>query len=295
MKTTQIKSLFVLIICSCSALCNALWAQDSIKTVATHVAIYFDVNQHKLNTENLNKIDSLMATVPFDRIFLEGYADSTGNYKYNLQLSKKRAEEIANYIKTRHGYFNIDWSYKGQDHTDNDILANQRRVDIVFYKDVVEQLGKPIIEIITIEQSVKKEVYKKPDARVILPPSSPDKSEKLKEIFTQDVIVFEQVLFEPGSAEFLHNKVPNELYYLAYALDSVQSMRIEIAGHVCCIDNMKLSQKRAKRVYDFLVEQGIDKKRLTYKGYSNHQPRVKELTPEDERKNRRVEIIILQR
>jgi outer membrane protein OmpA-like peptidoglycan-associated protein len=295
MKTTPIKlSSSFLLICLI-IFCHKGLSQDKITTSATHVAIYFEVNQHKLSVETNRKIDSLMATVPFDRIFLEGYADSTGNYKYNLQLSKKRAEEIANYIKTRHGYFNVDWSYKGQEHNQDNDLANQRRVDIVFYKDVLEASGKPVVEIITVEQPIKKEVYKKTESRVILPPTSPDKAEKLKEIFTLDVIVFEQVLFESGSAEFLHNKIPNELYYLAYALDSVPSMRIEIAGHVCCIDNMKLSQKRAKTVFDFLVSQGIDKKRMTFKGYSNHQPRVKEITPEDERKNRRVEIIILQR
>jgi outer membrane protein OmpA-like peptidoglycan-associated protein len=295
MKTISLKFVSILILTCFDMLCNVSWTQETLNTTATHFAIYFEVNQHKLTTENHQKIDSLMATVPFDRIFLEGYADSTGNYKYNLQLSKKRAEEIVNYIKTRHGYFNIDWSYKGQVQNDDKDLANQRRVDIVFFKEVVEKTEKTVVEIITLEQPIKKEVYKKPESRIILPPASPDKLEKLKEIFTQDIIVFEQVLFEPGSAEFLHNKVPNELYYLAYALDSVPSIRIEIAGHVCCIDNLKLSQKRAKTVFDFLVAQGIDKKRLTYKGYSNQQPRVKELTPEDERKNRRVEIIILQR
>jgi outer membrane protein OmpA-like peptidoglycan-associated protein len=295
LKGNLLHIVFCLLLNGLAAIPNKTTAQDSTKTVSTHFAIYFEVNQHKLTAINQQKIDSLMASVPFDRIFLEGYADSTGNFKYNMQLSKKRAEEIAGYINTRHGYFNVDWSYKGQAHTANNDLANQRRVDIVFYKDVKTGPVKPEVSIITIEEPVKKEVTKKTVSKVILPQASPDKEAKMKEIFTQDVIVFEQVLFEPGSAEFLHNEIPNELYYLAQALDSVPTMRIEIAGHVCCIDNMKLSQKRAKTVVDFLVAQGIDKKRLTHKGYSNYQPRVKELTPEDERLNRRVEVIILER
>jgi outer membrane protein OmpA-like peptidoglycan-associated protein len=264
------------------------------KAKETYVAVYFETNQHKLTPKNEQKIDSLMKVVPFDRIYLEGYADSTGNVKYNMQLSKKRAEEIVNYIKIKHGYHNIEWTYKGQEHTDQKDLSNQRRVDIVFYKNPVKEQEQKITEV-KVEKEVVKTKIIQPVKVIEAHSSDPSKDEKMNEIFTQDVIVFNNVLFEPGSDEFLHNKTPNELYYLAYALDSMPSIKIEIAGHVCCVDNLKLSEKRAKAVYQFLINQGIDKKRLSYKGYSNKQPVVKEITPEDERKNRRVEVKILER
>jgi outer membrane protein OmpA-like peptidoglycan-associated protein len=264
------------------------------KATETHFAIYFETNQHKLTTQHQKTIDSLMLVIPFDKIYLEGYADSTGNVKYNMQLSKKRAEEIVMYIKTKHGYHNIDWTYKGQHHNEQKDLSNQRRVDIVFYKNPVTQQEQKITEV-KVEKEVVKTKIIQPVKVIEAHSNDPNKEAKINEILTQDIIIFDNVLFEPGSDEFLHNKIPNELYYLAYALDSMKSMKIEIVGHVCCVDNMKLSEKRAKAVYQFLVNQGIDKKRITFIGQSNHKPLVKEITPEDERKNRRVEIVVKQR
>jgi outer membrane protein OmpA-like peptidoglycan-associated protein len=264
------------------------------KATEAHFAIYFETNQHKLTPQNQKKIDSLMLVIPFDKIYLEGYADSTGNVKYNMQLSKKRAEEIVTYIKTKHGYHNIEWTYKGQNHSDQKDLSNQRRVDIVFYKNPVKQQEQKITEV-KVEKEVVKPKITQPVKVIEAHSNDPNKEAKINEILTQDIIIFDNVLFEPGSDEFLHNKIPNELYYLAYALDSMKSMKIEIVGHVCCVDNMKLSEKRAKAVYQFLVNQGIDKKRITFIGQSNHKPLVKEITPEDERKNRRVEIVVKQR
>lgn len=58
--------------------------------------------------------------------------------------------------------------------------------------------------------------------------------------------------------------------------------------------NMNLSKNRAKIVYDRLIQMGVDKKRLTYKGYGETQPDIKDAaTDEEHQKNRRVEIIKL--
>ena len=70
-------------------------------------------------------------------------------------------------------------------------------------------------------------------------------------------------------------------------------LEVEIGGHVCCGPSMELSVLRAKRVYDYLVENGIAKKRLTYKGYSFDKPIAKEDTEEGKMLNRRVEITVL--
>ena len=54
-------------------------------------------------------------------------------------------------------------------------------------------------------------------------------------------------------------------------------MKVEIQGHVCCTGSKadgldtdtgypNLSENRARAVYNFLIENGIDKSRLRYKG-----------------------------
>ncbi|MFN5710538.1 MAG: OmpA family protein [Bacteroidota bacterium] len=57
---------------------------------------------------------------------------------------------------------------------------------------------------------------------------------------------------------------------------------------------MKISESRAKAVYDYLIENGIESGRLKYIGLSFKYPRVfPENSEEDRAKNRRVEIEIL--
>ena len=65
-----------------------------------------------------------------------------------------------------------------------------------------------------------------------------------------------------------------------------------IRGHVCCGDNLKLSKKRAKYVYQELIKRGVNKDRLRYQGFSNTLLLVNpERTEADRTKNKRVDII----
>jgi outer membrane protein OmpA-like peptidoglycan-associated protein len=56
---------------------------------------------------------------------------------------------------------------------------------------------------------------------------------------------------------------------------------------------MKLSEKRAEAVLDYLVEKGINKKRLSAKGYGDTKKRVPEAkTFEEFEMNMRVEAVV---
>jgi outer membrane protein OmpA-like peptidoglycan-associated protein len=57
--------------------------------------------------------------------------------------------------------------------------------------------------------------------------------------------------------------------------------------------NQTLSEKRAKSVYDYLIEQGVSSKRMVYEGKGIHQPVASNNTVEGRSKNRRVEILIM--
>lgn len=57
--------------------------------------------------------------------------------------------------------------------------------------------------------------------------------------------------------------------------------------------NQTLSEKRAKSVYDYLMQQGISSDRMVYEGRGVHDPVADNSTPEGRALNRRVEIIIL--
>jgi outer membrane protein OmpA-like peptidoglycan-associated protein len=54
-----------------------------------------------------------------------------------------------------------------------------------------------------------------------------------------------------------------------------------------------VSEARAKAIYDYLVQKGIDAKRLRYRGMGNYFPKVNpEITEEDRIANRRVEAVL---
>lgn len=78
-----------------------------------------------------------------------------------------------------------------------------------------------------------------------------------------------------------------------YYLRAHPEKKAEIQGHTDSkaddAYNMRLSLKRAKAVYHALVSQGIDPKRLTYKGFGESTPVVPNDSDENMALNRRVE------
>jgi OOP family OmpA-OmpF porin len=70
------------------------------------------------------------------------------------------------------------------------------------------------------------------------------------------------------------------------------NVKAEIQGYTdnrgSAVYNQKLSQRRAKAVYEALIKLGIDKNRLSYKGYGEANPIAPNDTPEGREKNRRV-------
>ena len=85
---------------------------------------------------------------------------------------------------------------------------------------------------------------------------------------------------------------------LATSLEANPDTDIKIIGHTDNtgkVDyNQILSEKRAKSVFDYLMEdQGISSKRMTYEGKGIHEPIADNSTEAGRAQNRRVEIIIL--
>ena len=73
-----------------------------------------------------------------------------------------------------------------------------------------------------------------------------------------------------------------------------EDLQVEIAGHTDSSGaeayNQKLSERRAKAVRDYLVENGIDAARLSVKGYGESDPVADNASKEGRAKNRRVEM-----
>lgn len=84
---------------------------------------------------------------------------------------------------------------------------------------------------------------------------------------------------------------------LAYMKDG-QLKKIEISGHTDSVGddayNLRLSDKRAKAVFNYLRSQGISEDRMVAKGYGETVPKVANDTKENRGINRRVEFKIIE-
>ena len=110
----------------------------------------------------------------------------------------------------------------------------------------------------------------------------------------QAPIILEGIVFtsaktdiNPSSAETLEKAL--------MTLKTYSDIEVEISGHTDKIGayemNIKLSQRRADAVKKWLVEKGIDPKRITAQGYGPDKPIAPNSTKEGRQKNRRIEFV----
>jgi outer membrane protein OmpA-like peptidoglycan-associated protein len=225
-----------------------------------------------------------------------GYADYLHTDNYNLKLSQRRADAIKNYLLSKNfsgekitGSYGIgERKSKASNSREGDPFY--RRVDI-------------IITSTTIIASAKKTEEVKKDSAIEKPEPTDKKIEELKE---GESISIEGLNFEPGRHFITKASVP-VLQKLVKTLQQYPKLKIEIQGHVCCTDgegdgfdydtkDRKLSENRARMIYEYLISKGISKNRLSYKGYGHSRPKFPdESTPEEEQANRRVEILVIEK
>ncbi len=109
-------------------------------------------------------------------------------------------------------------------------------------------------------------------------------------------IVLRNIFFDYDK-ETLRRESFSELNRVVDILNNHPRLRIEISGHTDNRGsheyNYQLSKARAKSVVDYLIDKGIDKSRLDFKGYAFQKPIADNETEEGRQLNRRVEFKIL--
>lgn len=109
-------------------------------------------------------------------------------------------------------------------------------------------------------------------------------------------ITLKNVFFRTGKYDLLDISIV-ELDKVVEMMKSHTNIHIELGGHTDNVGsdalNQKLSEQRAKAVYDYLVKHGVEASRLSYKGYGSTQPVADNSTPEGRRQNRRTVFTIV--
>ena len=107
-------------------------------------------------------------------------------------------------------------------------------------------------------------------------------------------VVLPGVTFRTGSAELTEN-AKRILDKVAETLKEHPEIVVEVSGHTDNVGswsfNMKLSQRRADAVRNYLIQKGIDPSRIRAVGYGPDRPIAPNDTPEGRAKNRRIEFV----
>jgi outer membrane protein OmpA-like peptidoglycan-associated protein len=118
---------------------------------------------------------------------------------------------------------------------------------------------------------------------------------KLQPVEVGTTVNLKNVLFEQGKTILLPQSY-DELDMVISFLKSNPNVKIELAGHTdnrgIPAQNVKLSQARVDKVKEYLTGKGIDKKRISGKGYGGAMPIANNDNEETRQLNRRVEFII---
>ncbi|MFA5329101.1 MAG: OmpA family protein [Prolixibacteraceae bacterium] len=121
---------------------------------------------------------------------------------------------------------------------------------------------------------------------------------KMKKIEVGGAVILRNVFFNTGSYDLLPESKA-ELQKLTDFLNQNKNVDIEIEGHTDNVGgqemNQKLSKSRAEEVFMYLVNNGIDEKRMKYNGYGFSMPLSSNDTPEGRALNRRTEFRIIKK
>lgn len=233
--------------------------------------VFFDFNKDFPNSSSILEINEWIANNKNIEILkLLGYCDSIDSKNYNKKLAERRIDNVQVLLDKSGLKFNINLEKIafGKDFKQSKVQAENRKVTI-FYNE---------IQILPTESELIK---------------------KIKSSQVGEIITIPNIYFFNNSARIVP-KSQTTLSDLHCALEENPKLKIEIQGHICCQlvnDLNNISTARARAIYNYLLRNKIDRKRMSFKGYGTSRPKHKipEKNAMEEDENRRVEILILEK
>lgn len=228
--------------------------------------IDFDIDKTDIRPQyrdEVAKVGDFMKKYETTTAVIEGNTDNVGTYDHNIDLSRRRAESVVNYLVDNFGIERARLTSKGYGSS------------------------RPIADNATDEGKQKN---RRIDAII-------DCAFDVKEIKPPDTLcMFLHIEFEPGKSEIAPNYY-SDIEAVGEYMKKYPTTTALIEGHTDNVGgfeyNMKLSQLRAESVVNFLVDKfGIERTRLSAKGFGYTKRVAYNNTPEGRQKNRRINAII---
>lgn len=274
-----------------------------------YYTLLFDSDRFELKDTAMLEVVQILYRNKIDRILIEAHCDSVGSKKYNELLSRQRATEVKRLltdngfpvlnIKTCVGYGKDRPLNKNESEAERQ--ANRRAVITFYLKEPYvpkpanysnEKPKEIVYDSLVISNFIKQE--QQLDAGSL----------NVKELKVGQNVVLDNMYFWGGRHVLKNESIPT-LEQLYRIMKENPTLEIEIEGHVCCTsfqadgfdwdtERNDLSVARAITIYTYLINHGIEKKRLSFKGYGGTKKVVLDESTEELRSlNRRVELKIL--
>lgn len=259
-------------------------------------AVYFDSDKHELKPIEITKLnDWANQNKDIKVVAINGYTDEDGSNGYNDTLAKKRVEHVFGKIKSK---VKIREDFKtrsyGENFSQSKTKSENRKVTIYYIlaKDLARE-----DEILGIKPKISEpEVIVPIEEETMNFPVNATLEDKIGLSKKGTLIRLNDINFYLNTFGIMPSS-KRAIDELIYVMKKYPKLKIEIQGHICCIDKdvKNLSTDRAKQVKRILVSDDISEKRIKTVGFGVSKPKfpIPEKSESEAARNRRVEIMIL--
>ena len=238
--------------------------------------VYFDFNKSEINIFSIQKMQTwIKNNSDVEVVKIYGFCDWIGSNQYNDTLSIKRVQSVYNFLKNNNIAVLDNYEIKGfgEEFKQSKIQFENRKVVLYFQKKKILENPSPQPEL--------------------------SLSERITNAKVGDLLILKNINFKNRSPIIVEKSKPI-LYELLCVLEENPKLKIQIQGHICCqlvSDFEDVSTSRARAIYAFLVQNKINRKRISYKGFGVSKPiyPIPEKSDQEADENRRVEIMIVEK
>jgi outer membrane protein OmpA-like peptidoglycan-associated protein len=252
--------------------------------------LHFRFDSYQIQPADLARLNAIRRPGNTDSVSIIGYTDATGTPAYNQRLSWQRANAAARLLATARPHASGGGIAPTPERSDSE----NRRVEIVFYYTL------PHYDTVTrrTAKAVTVKAARPNDSIVVVKNTLTDSSMVADSAHPAAILALRRINFivdTPIPTDSTRSILPQ---FIA-ELEQYKDRHLEIDGYVNSLvplhgSNDKLfilSVRRAKFIYDCLVNAGFDPGKLTYKGMGNANPiNPTPTTREEMNANMRVEI-----
>jgi len=270
------------------------------------LVLHFAFNSYRIQPADSARLYQTFSSAGADSISITGYTDKTGTVTYNKRLSRQRADAAYRLVRTnnysaessaRHGKVIGGGIAPTPQWSDSD----NRRVEIVYYHTLPaagNAGAAPHYDTIAARRRPEARASSPNDSIVVVRSAPADSSNTPDSTRPMAILALHRINFivdTPIPTDSTRSILPQFITELRQFRDR----RLEIDGYVNSIVPLRgvkdplfvLSVRRAKFIYDYLINAGFDPDKLTYKGMGNASPiNPNPLTREEMNANMRVEI-----